>query len=175
MSHGTGSHSISITQKQKRRLEGWAQPGNLFVMCMRARFVMSCGIGVNIYGRALSLFMFGPRRFPLYPHPAPQSFIQLQLALSVCAPLNPSVRFPIYLAACLAQFFQIIMSARECLSSNWRNLVSSSGQLCCQRDEGTGNDSRERWLTQQCDGKRQLENSVYCDYKTRLEQFVQVS
>ena len=56
-------------------------------VCVRA-VCMSSEIGVKIYGPALSLFPFGPGRFSLFPSPAPQSPIQLQLALSVAYTLG---------------------------------------------------------------------------------------
>ena len=65
---------------------GWGAELNREIVscraCVRA-VCMSSEIGVKIYGRLLSLFPFGLGRFSLFPSPAPQSPIQLQLALSV--------------------------------------------------------------------------------------------
>ena len=71
-----------LTQK----IGGWGAELNREIVscrtCVRA-VCMSSEFGVKKYGPLLSLFPFGPGRFSLFPSPAPQSPIQLQLALSV--------------------------------------------------------------------------------------------
>ena len=68
------------------KIGGWGAELNREIVscraCVRA-VCMSSEIGVKIYGRPLSLFPFRRGGFSLFPSPAPQSPIQLQLALSV--------------------------------------------------------------------------------------------
>ena len=65
---------------------GWGAELNREIVscraCVRA-VCMSSEFGAKKCGRPLSLFPFRPERFSLFPSPAPQSPIQLQLALSV--------------------------------------------------------------------------------------------
>ena len=65
---------------------GWGAELNREIVscraCVRA-VCMSSEFGAKIYGRGLSLFLFRRGRLSLFPSPAPQSPIQLQLALSV--------------------------------------------------------------------------------------------
>ena len=84
-----------------QNIRGWGAELNREIVsrraCVRA-VCMSSELGAKIYGRGLSLFPFRRGRFSLFPSPAPQSPIQLQLALSVfvgrpwcllhCAPIE---------------------------------------------------------------------------------------
>ena len=67
---------------------GWGAELNREIVscraCVRA-VCMSSEFGVKIYGPLLSLFLFPAGGFPFSLPPAPQSPIQLQLALSVYA------------------------------------------------------------------------------------------
>ena len=74
-----------LTLVSEVQIGGWGAELNREIVSCRAcvRVVcMSSEIGVKIYGRPLSLFPFGRGRFFLFLSPAPQSPIQLQLALS---------------------------------------------------------------------------------------------
>ena len=64
---------------------------NLEIVSCRAyvrAVCMSSEFGVTMYGLGLSLFPFVPGRLSLFPCPAPQYPIQLQLALLVFFPTN---------------------------------------------------------------------------------------
>ena len=72
-------------KQQCMNIGGWGAELNREIISCRAcmcAVCMSSEFGVKISGRPLSLLPFGPGRFSLFPSPAPQSPIQLQLALS---------------------------------------------------------------------------------------------
>ena len=79
------SPNSKIPNSGKSEVGGLSSTGKWFRVvrtCVRA-VCMSSEFGAKISGLPLSLFPFGLGRFSLFPSPAPQSPIQLQLALPV--------------------------------------------------------------------------------------------